>query len=178
MSNLKLTVSNSGVTLALGMNSREDAAILLRTVRQKWPLSNLRAVRFEQPDLATDYKYATQFSGSVHFKDTIPSSGNKRRRTLNTASFKKLISELTTTHGLNLSKFRISPETQMRGRATIPIIVTAVGSNESITDFIESLAKVDVAFVLLRASILSKDSASSFVSLYLNLIKSNSKALS
>jgi len=37
MSNMKLTVSSSRVTLALGMNTREDAALLLRNIRQKWP---------------------------------------------------------------------------------------------------------------------------------------------
>ena len=178
MSDMKLTVSNSGVTLALGINTREDAALLLRNIRQKWPMSNLRAVRFERPVPATEYAYATQFSGSILFKGIVPNSGDRKRSMLKTEPFKKKLTTLTAAHGLKLIKFNASSEIQMRGSLSIPITITAYGSKESISNFIDALAKLDIAYGLSRASILSTDSASSTVSLYINLIKSKSKALS
>lgn len=178
MGDMKLTVSNSGVTLALGMNSREDAALLLRSIREKWPMSNLRAVRFERPNSPSEYTYATQFSGSVQFKRNVPKSSDKRRSVVKTETFKKRLTTLITAHGLNLVKFDASAKVQMRGNSLIPITITANGSNESISKFIDSLTKLDVAYGLARASILSRDSALSTVSLYLNLIMSGSKALS
>ena len=178
MSNLKLTVSNSGVTLALGMNSREEAALLLRSIREKWPMSNLRAVRFERPNSPSEYAYATQFSGSVQFKGNVPKSSDKKRSMLKIKPFKKRVAALIAAHGLKLVKFNTSSKVQMRGNSSIPITITANGSKESISKFIDSLAKLDAAYGLARASILSKDSASSTVSLYLNLIMSDSKALS
>ena len=178
MGDMKLTVSNGGVTLALGMNSREDAALLLRSIREKWPMSNLRAVRFERPNSPSEFIYATQFSGSVQFKRNVPKSSDKRRSVLKTEAFKKRLTTLITAHGLNLVKFDASAKVQMRGISSIPITITANGSNESISKFIDSLTKLDVAYGLARASILSKDSALSTVSLYLNLIMSSSKALS
>lgn len=178
MGNMKLTVSNSGVTLALGMNSREEAALLLRSIREGWPMSNLRAVRFERPNSPSEYSYATQFSGSVQFKGYVQSSGERKRSMLNTAAFKKKLTTLITANGLKLVRFKASSKVQMRGNSSIPITVTANGSQDSISKFIESLSKLDAAFGLARASILSKDSASSTVSLYLNLIVPNSKALS
>lgn len=176
MSDMKLTVSNSGVTLALGMNSREEAAILLRNIREKWPMSNLRAARFERSASASEYAYATQFSGSVLFKGKVPSSGEKKRSLLKEATFKRSLTTLIDKHGLKLVKFKASSKVQMRGRSSIPITVTANGSKDSISKFIDSLAKLDAAYGLSRASILSKDSATSTISLYLNLIMSNGKA--
>ena len=178
MSNMKLTVSSSRVTLALGINTREDAALLLRNIRQKWPMSNLRAVRFESPKSAVGYAFATQFSGSVQFKGIVPKSGDKKRKMLKTVPFKNRLTTLTAAHGLKLIKFKTSSAVQMRGGSSIPITITASGSNESISKFIDSLSKLDVAFGMSRASIQSNDSATSTVSLYLHLIKSDSKALS
>ncbi len=178
MSDMKLTVSNSGVTLALGMNSREEAALLLRSIREKWPMSNLRAVRFEKPNFPSEYAYATQFSGSVQFKGKVPKSSDKKKSMLKTETFKKRVTTLIAAHGLKLVKFNASSKDQMRGKSSIPITITAYGSKESISKFIGSLTKIDAAYGVARASILSKDSASSTVSLYLNLIMSNSKALS
>ena len=178
MSNMKLTVSSSRVTLALGMNTREEAALLLRNIRQKWPTSNLRAVRFESPKSAVGYAFATQFSGSVQFKGIVPKSGDKKRNMLKAEPFKNRLTTLTASHGLKLIKFKTSSAVQMRGGSSIPITITASGSNESISKFIDSLAKLDVAYGISRASIQSNDSATSTISLYLHLIRSNSKASS
>jgi len=178
MSDMKLTVSNSGVTLALGMNSREEAALLLRSIREKWPMSNLRAVRFERPKSPSEYAFATQFSGSVQFKGNVPISSDKKRSRLKTETFKKRLTALIAAHGLKLVKFNVSSKVQMRGNSSIPITITANGSKESINKFIDSLSKLDIAYGLARASILSKDAALSTVSLYLNLIMANGKALS
>ena len=178
MSDMKLTVSTSGVTLALGMNSREEAALLLRSIREKWPMSNLRAVRFERSKSPSEYAYATQFSGSVQFKGNVPNSNDKKRSRLKTETFKKRLTALIAAHGLKLVRFNASSKVQMRGNSSIPITITANGSKESINKFIGSLSELDIAYGLARASILSKDAASSTVSLYLNLIMSNGKALS
>ena len=178
MNDMKLTVSNSGVTLALGMNTREEAALLLRNIREKWPMSNLRAVRFERPNFPSGYAYATQFSGSVQFKGKIPQSGDKKRSKLNKETFRKRLTTLIAANGMKLDKFKASSKVQMRGSSSIPITITATGSKESIIKFVDSLTKLDVAYGLARASILNKDSASSTVTLYLNLIMPNSKDLS
>lgn len=178
MSDMKLTVSRSGVTLALGMNSREEAALLLRKIREKWPMSNLRAARFERSNSVSEYAYATQFSGSVLFKGRVPESSEKKKSLLKTKPFKTRLTTLIAAHGLKLVRFKASSKVQMRGSSSIPITITANGSKDSISKFIDSFAKLNVAYGLSRASILSQDSASATVSLYLNLIMSNNKALS
>jgi len=170
---LKLTVSSSRVTLAINLNSREDAALLLRNIRQKWPLSNLRAVRFEQSNNLSAFNYVTQFDGSVK-----PSSGGGNRRLMNLKDFKKLLSENLTISGLTSSNLEAKKGIKGKSGTIIPMVITADGANESIVLFMESLMKTDASYTVSRASVLSKDDAVSKMSIYLSLNIGSDKARS
>ena len=176
--NLKLSVSQSRVTLALGLNSRDDAALLLRSIRQRWPMSNLRAVRFQPPTVSSGYNYSTQFDGTVKFRGVTPSSGASKRRVLTLKQFRKTISENLTKSRLNLKRFNTGKVTSRNGSAVTPVEITVEGSNESIVLFIDSLMKLDAAYEVSRAAILGKDESVSTLSLYLKLVKPGIRALS
>ncbi len=176
--NLKLSVSQSRVTLALGLNSREDAALLLRSIRQRWPMSNLRAVRFQAPTVSSGYNYSTQFDGSVKFRGVTPSSGASKRSVLALNQFRKTISDNLTKSRLNLIKFDAGKVTMRNGSAVTPVEITVEGANESIVLFIDSLMKLDAAYEVTRAAILGKDESVSTLSLYLKLVNPGSRALS
>ena len=176
--NLKLSVSPSRVTLALGLNSRNDAALLLRNIRQRWPKSNLRAVRFQAPTVSSGYNYSTQFDGSVKFKGVTPSSGASKRRVLALNLFRKTIFDNLTKSRLNLIKFNAGKVTRRNGSAITPVEITVEGANESIVLFIDSLMKLDAAYEVSRAAILGKDESVSILSLYLKLVSPGSRALS
>ena len=176
--NLKLSVSPSRVTLALGLNSRDDAALLLRNIRQRWPMSNLRAVRFQAPTVPSGYNYSTQFDGSVKFRGVAPSSGASERRVLALNQFRKTISDNLTKSRLNLIKFNAGKVTRRNGRAVTPVDITVEGANESIVLFIDFLMKLDAAYEVSRAAILGKDESVSTLSLYLKLVNPGIRALS
>ncbi len=170
---LKLTVSNSQITLAINLNSRADAALLLRKIRQKWPLSNLRAVRFEHSNNLSAYNYVTQFDGSVK-----PSLGGGNRRLMNLKDFKKLLSENLTISGLTSSNLEAKKGIKGKSGTIIPMVITADGANESIVLFMESLMKTDASYTVSRVSVLSKDDAVSKMSIYLSLNIGSDKARS
>ena len=176
--NLKLSVSPSRVTLALGLNSRNDAALLLRSIRQRWPMSNLRAVRFQSPTVPSGYNYSTQFDGSVKFRGVTPSSGTSKRRVLALKQFRKTISDNLAKSGLSLKKFDAGKEAKRNGSSITPVEITVEGANESIVLFIDSLMKLDAAYEVSRAAILGKDESVSTLSLYLKLVNPGSRALS
>ena len=175
---LKLTVSNSRVTLAVNLNSREDAALLLRKIRQKWPLSNLRAVRFEQSNNLSSYNYATQFDGSINTAMATSVSKGGIRRSMKLDEFKQLLSEYLLKAGLNLSSLEAKKRVKSKSGTVIPMVITADGANESIVLFMESLMKLDASYTVSRASVLSKDDAVSKMSIYLSLNNGSDKARS
>ena len=175
LGDLKLTVSNSRVTLAVSLNSREEAAFLLRKIRQKWPLSNLRAVRFEQSKSPSTYNYATQFDGSIKSTVVKPVSDGGIRRQMKLSEFKKLVSEYLTKSGLTLSNFEAKKAVKGKSGTVFPMVITADGANESIVLFMESLMKLEASYNVSRASLLSKDDAVSKMSLYLSLNNSSDK---
>ena len=175
---LKLAVSSSRVTLAINLNSRADAALLLRKIRQKWPLSNLRAVRFEQSNNLSAYNYVTQFDGSVKSTTGTQAIGGGTRRKMNLVDFKKLLSEYLTKSGLTSSNLDAKKGVKSKSGTIIPMVITADGANESIVLFMESLMKTDVLFTVSRASVLSTDDAVSKMSIYLSLNIGSDKARS
>lgn len=175
---LKLAVSSSRVTLAINLNSREDAALLLRRIRQKWPLSNLRAVRFEQTNNLSAYNYATQFNGSVKSTAVAPAMEGGIRTKMNLGDFKKLLSGYLTKSGLTSSSLDAKKGVKGKSGTVIPIVITADGANESIVLFMESLIKSDASYTVSRASVLSKDDAVSKMSIYLSLNIGSVKARS
>ena len=176
--NLRLSVSQSRVTLALGMNSRDDAALLLRSIRQRWPMSNLRAVRFQSPTVSTGYNYSTQFDGTVKFRGVTPSSGASKRRVLALKQFRKTISENLKKSKLDLKKFDAGKVTSRNGSVVTPVEITVEGANESIVLFIDSLMKLNAAYEVSRVAILGKDESVSILSLYLKLVNPGVRALS
>lgn len=175
---LKLTVSSSRVTLAINLNSRADAALLLRKIRQKWPLSNLRAVRFEHSNNLSAYNYVTQFDGSVKPSLGVTALSGGSRRLMNLKDFKKLLSEYLTISGLTSSNLEAKKGIKGKSGTVIPMVITADGANESIVLFMESLMKTDATYTVLRASVLSKDDAVSKMSIYLSLNIGSDKARS
>lgn len=175
---LKLTVSNSRVTLAVSLNSRAEAATLLRKIRQKWPLSNLRAVRFEQSNNLSSYNFATQFDGSINTAMSAAVSNNGMRRVMKLSEFKKLLSENISRSGLTLSSLETKKGVKSKTGTVIPMVITAEGSNDSIVLFMDSLMNSNASYTVSRASIISKDDAVSKMSIYLSLNNGSDKARS
>jgi len=175
---LKLTVSNSRVTLAINLNSRAEAALLLRKIRQKWPLSNLRAVRFEQSHNLSSYNYATQFDGSINAAMVTSVSSGGFRRSMKLDEFKKVLSDNLIKSGLTLSSLDAKKVVKSKSGTVIPMVITADGANESIVLFMDSLMKLDASYTISRASVLSKDDAVSKMSIYLSLNDRSDKARS